>query len=72
MSYEAQKFVDDASDLDPRLRLSTILQAGSPAVAAGLRLSGSTARRLSPRFRGRLGKARASHAWRNVPACRLR
>jgi hypothetical protein len=35
MSYEAQKFVDDASDLDPRLRLSTILQAGSPAVAAG-------------------------------------
>ena len=35
MSYEAKKFVDDESDLEQRLRLSTILQASSPAVAAG-------------------------------------
>ena len=35
MSYEAQKFVDDQSDLEQRLRLSTILQALSPAVAQG-------------------------------------
>ena len=43
MSYEAQKFVDDTSDLDPRLRLSTILQAGSPAVVAGSDYPGSRA-----------------------------
>ena len=35
MSYEAKKFVDDESDLEQRLCLSTILQALSPAVAAG-------------------------------------
>ena len=35
MTYEAQKFVDDKSDLEQRLRLSTLLQALSPAVAEG-------------------------------------
>lgn len=35
MSYEAQKYVDDQPDLEQRLRLSTILQALSPAVAQG-------------------------------------
>ena len=35
MTYEAKKFVDDESDLEQPLRLSTLLQALSPAVAQG-------------------------------------
>jgi hypothetical protein len=35
MSYEAQRYIDDQSDLAQRLRLSTILQALSPALAPG-------------------------------------